>query len=77
MQSTRILILKASLIGKTWHVAGDVVECDAMRAKYLIRKGHASEIKVTGARASSPEPKGDEKREATARPKPRKAALDV
>lgn len=73
----RILLLKKSLIGKTWHDQGDDVECDAMRAKYLIRQGHALEIKVTGDRAIPRGPDDAEKREAVIRPKTRKATLDV
>ena len=40
-------MVKAALVGKTWHEADDIFEVEAtdlMRAKALIHKGHAREF---------------------------------
>jgi len=78
----RIMLLKATLIAKTTHAQGDVVECDDQRAKYLVRHGIALEVRATGGRhAPAPgddaEGEGPGKREAATKPKARKAAIDV
>ena len=70
-ETRRIELLRETPIEKRTHAKGDVIECDKVRAKYLIDKEQAVE---TDKELTSLEPQADpEKRDASANPQARKA----
>jgi nitrite reductase/ring-hydroxylating ferredoxin subunit len=75
-KSMKIQLLKGALIEKTWHEQGETVECDEVRAKYLVKNGVAVKVTTTGP-AKAENPPVPVKREAVQVPAPKPATPKV